>query len=168
MRPYSAEVGELLVAPVGWHVAAFAPFGVAVAVCDWRTFLIPDKWVVAGAGAVIVARVASPGGAWWAVGAAVVVAVGLFALARWLAGGGLGWGDVKLSGLVALSLGGLGWLIAMIVACFSALCWVFLAHRGDDWQAVREARVPFGSFMVVGALASGVTLALVFDGGYVL
>jgi leader peptidase (prepilin peptidase)/N-methyltransferase len=154
-----------LVAPVVWHVVAFAPFGVAVAVCDWRTFLIPDRWVVAGAVAVVGARVAWPAGAWWALVVAVAAASGLFALARWVAAGKMGWGDVKLSGLVALALGGFGWLVAMLIACVTALVWVAVAH----WGVVREARIPFGSFMVVGAMVAGLVLALVpLDGGYVV
>jgi Flp pilus assembly protein protease CpaA len=168
-RPYSAEVGEVFVAPFVWHVVAFAPVGVAIAVCDWRAFVIPDRLVIVGVGLVLAARFAWPIGSWWAAAGTTAFACGVFAVARVVAGGKLGWGDVKLSGLIGLTLGGLGWLVAMFIACLAALVWVFVAYRGHDWQALREARIPFGSFMVGGALASGVLLALLaLDGGYVV
>jgi Flp pilus assembly protein protease CpaA len=149
--------------PVVWHVVVFAPFGVVIAVSDWRWFVVPDRWVVSGAVAVAVARLVWPGGSWWAVGVSVVGAIALFGVARVIAAGRLGWGDVKLAGLLAFALGGVGWVIAMFVACIGALGWLFLAHSSD----VREARVPFGTFMVVGALVCALLFVFVSDVGYV-
>jgi leader peptidase (prepilin peptidase) / N-methyltransferase len=66
---------------------------------------------------------------------------------------GMGFGDVKLSGVVGLYLGWLGWgqLIVGAFAAFAVgagvgICLIMFAGGG------RKTKVPFGPFMLVGAL----------------
>lgn len=66
--------------------------------------------------------------------------------------GGMGWGDVKLAGVLGLVLGWFGWG-AVIVGAFSAFVVgglvgiaVMLTGRGT-----RKSAIPFGPFMLLGA-----------------
>jgi len=67
--------------------------------------------------------------------------------------GGMGWGDVKLSGVLGLYLGFLGWG-AVAVGAFTAfliggvvgLALIASKHAG------RKTKIPFGPYMVAGAL----------------
>lgn len=66
--------------------------------------------------------------------------------------GGMGFGDVKLAGVLGMLLGWLGWA-ALIVGGFSAfllggLVGVVLMIGG---RATRKSRIPFGPFMIAGA-----------------
>jgi leader peptidase (prepilin peptidase)/N-methyltransferase len=67
--------------------------------------------------------------------------------------GGMGWGDVKLSGVLGLYLGFLGWG-AVAVGAFAA----FLIGGGvglaliASKRAGRKTKIPFGPYMVAGAL----------------
>ena len=67
---------------------------------------------------------------------------------------GIGWGDVKLSGLLGLYLGwtGLGALVTGLAAGFvlAAAAGLALIAAG---RATRRSQIAFGPFMVVGALA---------------
>ncbi|HKT04241.1 MAG TPA: prepilin peptidase [Rugosimonospora sp.] len=75
-----------------------------------------------------------------------------FALA-WLYPGGMGFGDVKLAGLLGLYLGWLSWG-AVLVGTFTGFLLggtvgaVLLATR----RATRKTALPFGPYMLVGAL----------------
>ena len=71
------------------------------------------------------------------------------------AGKGMGFGDVKLAGLLGLYLGWLGWP-ELLVGAFAAhllggVVAVWLLARGG---ASRKTRVPFGPFLVAGALVA--------------
>ncbi len=71
------------------------------------------------------------------------------------AGKGMGFGDVKLAGLLGLYLGWLGWP-ELLVGAFAAhllggVVAVWLVARGG---ASRKTRVPFGPFLVAGALVA--------------
>lgn len=74
--------------------------------------------------------------------------------------GGMGWGDVKLSGVLGLYLGFLGWG-AVAVGAFTAFVIggvVGLALIVSK-RAGRKTKIPFGPYMVAGALIA------VFAGG---
>jgi leader peptidase (prepilin peptidase)/N-methyltransferase len=67
--------------------------------------------------------------------------------------GAMGWGDVKLSGVLGLYLGFLGWG-ALVVGGFLAfflggVVGIALMLGG---RARRKSKIPFGPFMVAGAL----------------
>ncbi|WP_449063128.1 prepilin peptidase [Planomonospora algeriensis] len=75
-----------------------------------------------------------------------------FALA-WIYPGGMGFGDVKLAGLLGLYLGWLGWS-AVIVGTFAAFLLGGLAGGVllATGKAGRKTAVPFGPAMLAGAL----------------
>jgi leader peptidase (prepilin peptidase) / N-methyltransferase len=78
----------------------------------------------------------------------------LYAVQHLFAPGAIGWGDVKLSGVLGLYLGWLGlaawWLGTLAGFVFGGLYAVVLlaTRRGS-----RKTEIPFGPFMLAGALA---------------
>ncbi len=172
----AAVAGAGVGAAVGWsgalvYLVPFVPVAVALFVVDRRTTLLPS-WVIKPAYPVLVALIlvaalidrdleALKGAGWgWLV-------VGGWFLAFWFltGGGGWGYGDVRLSGLLGLALGYLGW-----PETISGLLLIFICGAvGAIMQAVRrkslKGRLPYGPYMLIGAwlgvvlgpwLASGV------------
>jgi len=96
-------------------------------------------------------------GQWGALFRAVLAGVALFVVYLVLAlvspvGGGLGFGDVKLAGLLGLVLGWLGWgpVIVSVLAAFviGGLIALTLLLTG---RASRSSHIAFGPSMIVGA-----------------
>lgn len=158
----TAVVLGLVGVRVGWvpvllPIAYLTPVGVALAVVDWRTRLLPTK-VIAPSYVVLVLLV----------GAAALLDGGTDALLRaglgWLAAGatffvlwfvyprGMGYGDVRLSGLLGMVLGYLGWaeLVTGLYAAFliGGLGGLLLSAL----RIVDRKAYPFGPFMLVGAV----------------
>ncbi|SFC78143.1 leader peptidase (prepilin peptidase) / N-methyltransferase [Nocardioides terrae] len=174
-----ALAAGLLGAVFGWvwalpWLAVLVPIGCALAVIDYVTWYLPS-------------RILAP--AYAVVGLLVVVAavavhdwhVVLHAAIGWAALGayyGLMWfisprimafGDVRLGGLIGLALGPLGYgqLILSVLAAgvFGALSFIPLKllgrtiKREPDRGPLRE-HVPFGPFLLLGALAAAVAGSL--------
>ncbi|GAA1932344.1 hypothetical protein GCM10009737_37920 [Nocardioides lentus] len=164
----AALLGAVLAAAVGatWSLVVLlvlVPPGVALAVVDWRTRLLPTR-VIAPTYAVVVAVVlvgwAVTSSADGVVGAALgwLVAGGLYLLLWLLSPSSLGYGDVRLSGVLGLVLGHLGWgpLLVGVWSGFFLMGVVGLVLRLRDPR--RRRSWPFGPFMLLGALA-GVLLS---------
>jgi leader peptidase (prepilin peptidase)/N-methyltransferase len=104
-------------------------------------------------GAAAVAGSASTNAVRAAAGMAVMFAI-YFAL--WFAyPKGMGFGDVKLAGVLGLYLGWIGWstlAVGLLLGWFAGglLGSVLLATR----RAGRKSAIPFGPFMVIGAFAA--------------
>ncbi len=151
---------------VGWRIgwdpalivwAYLVPIGVALALVDWRTRLLPTR-VIAPSYAVVVALTLLAGalsGDWDSVvraGWGWLVAGGTFFLLWFVYPRGLGYGDVRLSGLLGISLGYLGWgeLLTGVYAGF------LLGGVGglllSVLRIVDRKAYPFGPFMLVGAV----------------
>lgn len=146
-----------------WELLAFlwlAGAGIALVLIDLDVHRLPDAIVLPSYG-VVVALLAlaslNPGGEsdWGALvragagGAILFVAYFLMAVAY---PGGMGFGDVKLAGVLGLALGWLGWG-ALVVGAFSAfllggLYSLVLLVLG---RAGRRTGIPFGPWMVAGA-----------------
>ncbi|MFW5689353.1 MAG: prepilin peptidase [Spirochaetota bacterium] len=123
----------------------------AVTVIELRSASIPNALtratLVVGVASVLIARDAYP-----VVGALVGGAVPL--LARRLTGGGVGWGDVKLSfGLGAL-LGPAPWGYGLLAAALAALGGVALDRLVTADASSCEAGIPFGPYLVGGGLVA--------------
>ncbi len=158
-----AVAGAVLGGALGWSWAwvmwvPMVPVYVALAVVDWRTRLLPTfvirpSYVVLGALALVGAVVTQePNGL---LGAALgfLVAGGTYAVLWFVYPRGLGFGDVRLAGVLGIGLGWLGWgpLLVGLYAGFllggvigAVLVLLKLADRTG---------VPFGPFMLLGAVA---------------
>lgn len=158
----SAVAGAGIGAAVGWsgallYLVPFVPVAVALFVVDSRTTLLPS-WLIKPAYPVLVVLI---------LGAALLdrdvaglqragfgwLLVGGWFLAFWFLtrGGGWGYGDVRLSGLLGLALGYLGW-----PETIAGLLLIFVTGSvGAIAQAVRRrsfrGRLPYGPYMIIGA-----------------
>lgn len=158
----AAVAAGLVGVALGWRwtllpLVTLVPVGVALAVVDWRTRLLPTRviaptYVVMGLLAVVAAGLADD---WPSLVRAVwglVLARGAFWLLWLVHPRGMGFGDVRLAGVLGLTLGLLGWgqLLLGIYAGF-----VLGGIGGLLLAAVRvvdRGAYPFGPFMLLGAL----------------
>lgn len=151
-----------------WATPAFAylaAIGLALALIDVDVHRLPDAIVLPSYGvALALLALASwnPGGPsdWPALGRAAVGAVVLFAvyLAVLLVyPAGMGFGDVKLAGVLGLYLGWVGWG-ALAIGWFAAfvLGGLYALALLVTRRAHRRSGIPFGPWMVLGAVV-GVT-----------
>jgi leader peptidase (prepilin peptidase)/N-methyltransferase len=158
----SALAAGLCGARLGWGwdlllVAYLVPVGVALAIVDWRTRLLPTR-IIAPSYAVVVALcllaavlgddVASLIRAGWG----WLVSGGTFLLLWLVYPRGMGYGDVRLSGVLGLALGFLGWC-PLLVGVWSGF---LLGGLGGTvltlLKVVDRKAYPFGPFMLLGAL----------------
>jgi len=166
----------VLFAAVAWNVGLtwalpaylyLAAIAVALAAIDLDVRRLPDQIVLPSyAVALALLGVASVGtGDWWAMVRALVgglaLLVGYFVLFV-AKPGGMGFGDVKLAGVLGLYLGWLGWS-ELAVGAFLAflLGGVVSIALMLTRRAGRKSRIPFGPYMLAGAVTA------VFVGGTV-
>lgn len=161
----SALAGGLVGAAVGWEPALvglvpLVPVGVALAVVDWHTRLLPSRVVLpatAALGALAVVGWAVTGDADDLIRAAVaMLAVRSFYWLLWrVRASGMGFGDVRLSALLGLTLGHLGWPEVLVGTYAPFLIFglpgLLLAVVRRDRSLLRTP-YPFGPAMLVGAL----------------
>ena len=144
------------------------PVLIALALIDWRTHLLPTKvvWPTTLATAALV------GVAWLVTGDnddliragwGFLIAYGTFFMLWFVYPKGLGYGDVRLAGVLGLALGYLGWgeLLVGLYAGF------LLGGVGGGLlsvlKVVQRKAFPFGPFMVVGALFGVLCGAQILD-----
>jgi leader peptidase (prepilin peptidase)/N-methyltransferase len=158
----SLVVGGLVGLALGWSWALLVwlplvPVGIALAVIDWRTRLLPT-WLIARTyvGVVVLALLAAlatqdwqdlvRAGIGWA-GAGLLYFVLWYVYPR-----GLGYGDVRLSGILGIALGYVG-TAELVVGVYAGF---LLGGVGGALlsvlRIVHRKNVPFGPFMLVGAL----------------
>lgn len=158
----AASVGGLLGAQLGWipdlgWLAAVVPGGVALAWLDHRTRLLPRR-LVFGLYAIVLlgmAAAALDAGSWVAVTRAALgwLALGGWYFLFWRLGGLVGYGDVRLAGLLGLVLGHVGW--AAVVVCWLAGPVVAVILSLLQWRPGRSwlgRKIPFGPAMLIGAV----------------
>ena len=158
----SGLVAAVLAASVGWSwsllfLLPLAPIGVTLALVDWRTTLLPTR-VIAPTYAVTIVGVllaalaehSRDGLVHAAIGWAVMG--GIFFVLWFIYPRGLGYGDVRLSGVLGIALGYLGWpeLLTGVYGAF------LLGGVGGALlsvlRIVNRKRFPFGPFMLVAAV----------------
>jgi leader peptidase (prepilin peptidase)/N-methyltransferase len=153
----AARLGPVAVLPAYLVLAASL---VAVAAIDAATSRIPRSlvWATAALGAPLLVVGALPGGQWHRLAAAAVgaaVGFGFLYLVHVAAPRGMGFGDVRLSGLIGGFLGWLGVAYALI-GLFLAFLYGgvvgvgLVAGRRRGWGS----RLPFGPFLAAGALSA--------------
>jgi leader peptidase (prepilin peptidase)/N-methyltransferase len=172
----TAVVFALLAARFGaaWALPAFlylAAVGVALAFIDYDTRRLPDVIVLPSiaVGAVLLLAPAAGQAAWGSYVRALLGALVLFGfyfVVWFVYPKGMGFGDVKLAGLLGLHLAWLGWG-ALVVGAFlgfliGAVVGVALmiGHR-----AGRRSAIPFGPSMCAGALL-GILIGPAIAGWY--
>lgn len=148
----------------------FVPFGVLLSYVDWHTRLLPKRLVIPGNGVIVGLALAMS----WVEGdidvllvgaiSAVVVFVIFFLL--WLIyPRGLGYGDVRLSGALALSLGVLGTTQVVVGLYAGFLIGAVCAIALTVLRIVDARQFAFGPYLVIGALVGagwGPQLAALF------
>ena len=158
----TAVVAGLLGAAVGWTPALsfllyLAPVGVALAVVDWHTRLLPTK-VIAPSYAVVAVLAALS--AWVegdldalvTAGLGWLVAGGTFFLLWFIYPRGMGYGDVRLSGVLGIALGYLGWA-ELLVGVYAGFVVGAVGGLGLSLLRIVDRKAyPFGPFMLVGAV----------------
>lgn len=151
----TVRLGAVAALPAYLYLAAI---GVALAVIDLDTRRLPNAIVLPS---YPVLAVLLFGAALWdrdwsallraAIGAAALLAFYLLLVLAYPRG--MGWGDVKLAGLLGGALAYLSWA-ALVVGAMAGFVLgavlgfaIILARQGD-----RQTAVPFGPFMIAGAL----------------
>ncbi|TDO48569.1 leader peptidase (prepilin peptidase)/N-methyltransferase [Kribbella sp. VKM Ac-2527] len=142
---------------VAWLVLVVS--GSVLGYIDARTRYLPSAiiwptYLVVGVALVVGAAVAGEWGSLRRAAIAGVVGFGVFYLLWWLIPRGVGFGDVRLSGLLSMALGYLGWgqLVAGMYGGFllgAVLGIVLTAAKVFR----RKEMFPFGPFMLAGAVA---------------
>jgi leader peptidase (prepilin peptidase)/N-methyltransferase len=150
---------------LGWSwallvVLPLVPVSVALAVIDWRTRLLPRLLILPALGGSVVTVAAS-----WALdgfdggtGTVVRTLVGcvaaflVFFVLWFIYPRGMGFGDVRLSALLGLVLGYLGWSEWLVGLYGGFLLGAVIGGVLSLLKVVDRKGYPFGPFMLVGAL----------------
>ena len=143
---------------IAWFGVGFAELMLAIAIIDWRHFIIPDR-LNATAFALGLAQV------WWqdpqdplvalatALARGAVLAAAFWALRfcyqRIRGREGLGFGDVKLAAVAGVWLGWSMLPLAVEIAAVSALAFYGLRQviLSESWSG--SSRIPFGMFLAI-------------------
>ncbi|MEO7127178.1 MAG: prepilin peptidase [Nakamurella sp.] len=151
---HGAMLGALL-----YIVAA----GVALAAIDLDVHRLPNRIVLPSypVVAVLLTAAAWSSGDWWALGRAGIGAVALFAFYLLLVlvyPAGMGWGDVKLAGVLGGVLAYVSWA-ALVVGAFAGFVFGAVVAVGliASRRGTGKTALPFGPFMLLGVVA-GVVL----------
>ena len=158
---WSTATGALQ--PWTWAVLAaylyFAAIAIALTLIDLDTHRLPDSVVLPSyvVAAILFMLACLLGAPWDALLRAGIGMAGLYAFyffLRFVRPAGMGGGDVKLAGVVGLYLGWLSWdaLAVGAVAAF-ALGGVFGIMLIATRRADRKSGIPFGPWMIAGAVA---------------
>ncbi|MDF2968232.1 MAG: peptidase prepilin type [Nocardioidaceae bacterium] len=147
-----------------WTFLAVA--GVAMGYVDWRTRLLPVRLVVPSyvvVGLLLLCAFAVERDTDQLVGALLAWA-GVFAVffVLWfIYPRGLGYGDVRLSGLIGMALGWLGWSAVLVGTYAGFLLGAVIGGVLALMRVVDRRGYPFGPFMLV-----GVVLGVLADGSH--
>jgi leader peptidase (prepilin peptidase)/N-methyltransferase len=152
-----AVAGAVGAAPELTAYLWLAAVGVTLAVVDLETLRLPDRLTLPSypAGVLLLAIPAD----WSALGRAVLAAAVAGAAALVLAvlapRGGLGFGDVKLLGVLGLFLGWLGWgvLVVGVALGFTLGAVVAIGMLASRRAGLRD-HLPFGPWLIAGALVA--------------
>ena len=151
------DLNQLAAVPA---LLTFAALGIALGAIDLDTRRLPDVLVLPAYPvlAVLLIGAAAVRDDWWAAaraGLGGLALFGFFFALAFISPRGMGFGDVKLAGVIGLVLGYFSWWMLVIGAFagffLGAVVGVALIAVGAGG---RKTAVPFGPFMVLGALAA--------------
>jgi leader peptidase (prepilin peptidase)/N-methyltransferase len=160
----SALVAGVFGGVLGWawplvYLVPFVPLGVALAVIDWRTRLLPT-WLLAPTYPVLVLLVLLCGavtGDWQDLrraGFGWLLMGGFYFLTNLISARLVGYGDVRLAGLLGIALGYLGWS-QLVVGMYAAFLifglppFVVAVLRRN--RSILRMKMPFGPAMLASA-----------------
>jgi len=153
----AAAIGAEAALPAFFFIGAV---GVVLAVIDAEHHRLPDRvvrpaYLIGGTLLLVAAIVTSDVGSWLRAMAAAAAVFAAFFLLALISPDGLGFGDVKLGGLLGMYLGWLGWgyVLLGVVTGFLAGTAVALALVAVRRASLRTP-VPFGPALLVGALVA--------------
>ncbi|MFI5761128.1 prepilin peptidase [Streptomyces sp. NPDC051563] len=132
----------------------------ALAACDAELFLLPLRLVypTLGLTAACLIAAAAATGQWHRLGVTAACAVGAFAVffaLHWVRPAWLGFGDVRLAGLLGTGLGWFGpWYLVFAVVAGSSVGLLIATGLMAAGRMTRDTRIPFGVFLAVGAIAA--------------
>ncbi len=175
-RPRAAVAGVILISAAGAFGIMVVRFGLSpvlpaygylavagagLAVIDARQRRLPDRLTLPSYPIALallgLAAVLLPGGGRHFLGAllGLGIALAVFLVQAVIYPDGLGWGDVKLAGILGLYLGwlGIGWLIAGLFLGYLLAGAAGLALIAAG-RASRKTQLPFGPFLLGGTLAA--------------
>ncbi|WP_328314365.1 prepilin peptidase [Streptomyces sp. NBC_00442] len=141
-------------------VLVFTAGLLALAACDAEQFLLPRRLVypTLGLTAACLLGAAATTGQWHRLGVTAACAVGAFAVfftLHWMRPAWLGFGDVRLAGLLGTGLGWLGpWYLVFALLAGSLAGLVVGIALMATGRATRHTRLPFGLFLAAGAIAA--------------
>jgi leader peptidase (prepilin peptidase) / N-methyltransferase len=162
----SAAAAALVCAALAWELrwSSALPMwlylgavGVVLGYVDWRTRLLPTR-LIAPSYAVVTALAllaSALSGDWYALvraGLGWLIAGGLFFVLWFVYPKGMGYGDVRLSGVLGIALGWLGWSELLVGLYAGFLLGALLGGLLALLRVVDRRRYPFGPFMLVGAV----------------
>ena len=163
----SGLAGALLGLVLGWDwpllfLVPLVPVSVALAVVDWRTRLLPTRVIAPTyVGLIVLVLVC-----WLVVrdhddliraGWGWLIAGGLYFALWFVYPRGMGYGDVRLSGVLGIALGYLGWPELLVGIYGGFLLGGVVGGTLALLRRVDRRGYPFGPFMLLGALV-GVVL----------
>lgn len=157
----------VVLALLAWHIGAdpalpaylyLGAVGVVLATVDLSVKRLPDPLVLPSyaVGLVLLgaaAAVAGEAAPLVRAALAMVLLFGLYLVLAVLNPAGMGFGDVKLAGVLGLHLGWLGWA-ELLVGAFAGFLLVALTALGllAARLVTRSSQLPFGPFMLAGTL----------------
>jgi leader peptidase (prepilin peptidase) / N-methyltransferase len=162
----SAVAGAIVCAALAWELGwspalpmwlYLGAVGVLLAYVDWRTRLLPTRliapsYAVVGALAVLASALSGDWDALVGAGLGWLVAGGLFFVLWFVYPRGMGYGDVRLSGVLGIALGWLGWSELLVGLYAGFLLGALVGGLLAVLRVVDRRRYAFGPFMLVGAL----------------
>lgn len=141
----------------GLLIALVAVCGLWLAVIDAREHRLPNAIVLplyAAVGVLLVAQAIATADPGRLLAAAIAGAIAFTVFFSMGLAGGVGFGDVKLAGVLALYLGSLSWsapiiafILAFVLAAPHTIALLVLRRRG-----ALHHRLPFGPYLVAGTL----------------
>jgi len=170
----SVVAGVLVGLGVGWTWGLvmwvpLVPVGVALALVDWRTRLLPT-YVVRPTGFALVALALLGWGVTQDTAALErsliggLVALAFYFMCFFIYPRGLGFGDVRLAGALGVALGWLRWGEWLVGLYSGLLLGGIIGGVLAVLKVVERKGVPFGPFMLLGALVGLLSGAAVWSG----
>lgn len=158
----AAAACALAAVAVKWSVALpmwiyLCVVGVALAYIDWQTRLLPTRliapsYAIVGVLAVLASAVTGEWSALLRAALGWAIAGGLYFVLWFIYPRGMGYGDVRLSGVLGIALGWLGWAELVVGVYAGFLLGAVIGGGLALAKVVDRKRYAFGPFMLAGAL----------------